>query len=104
MTDPTFRTRPGLRREELRYRFTVSRVDDAYLRAGVAGAYLPRVLLEVPHLPQEHVSGSVPCCAAMVLRYHGHPLGPDHFESILGTDALYGTPGRRLQALKPWGI
>lgn len=104
MSDRNFRLRPGLRQEEIRYRFRVARTTNAYLRAGVAGAYLPRVRLDVPHLTQEHVSESVPTCAAMVLRYQGLEMAPDLLASLLRTDDLYGTPSRRLGTLRAWGV
>lgn len=104
MSEPTFRLQPGLRQQFIRLKRSAARLPDAYLRAGVPGAYLPRVRLDVPHLTQEHVSESVPTCAAMVLQYHGVRMQPQHLSTILGTDELYGTPGRRLEVLKGWGV
>jgi hypothetical protein len=104
MTDPSFRLRPGVRREFVRFRTPVERTSEAFLRAGVAGAYLPPIRLEVPHLTQERLSDSVPYCVSMVQAAHGWDMAPGQLRTILRTDDVYGTPGRRLNALKAWGV
>lgn len=104
MSDPTFRLRPGLRREFVRYHYGAERTPDAFVRAGVAGAYLPRVLVDVPHFTQERLSDSVPCCVAMMLGSYGWEAEPERLRTVLRTDDLYGTSGRRLKELEPWGI
>ena len=104
MSEIPFRIRPGIRRQWIRYREQPVRPEEARLRAGVAGAYLRPVLLDVPHEPQARVSHSVPHAVAMVLRYYDRPADPERLAYLLRTDEHYGTPGRRLAWLKGWGI
>lgn len=104
MSDPTFRLRPGLRQELIRLRYSDPRSHEAYLRAGVPAAYLPRLRLEVPHQAQQSVSDSVPTCVSMLLASYGLDMPAAQLAGILKTDDLYGTPGRRLKALEAWGI
>lgn len=104
MSDSRFRIQLGLRQEWIRYRQPCTGSADAWLRAGVAAAYLPRVRLEVLHQPQERISESVPQCAAMVLDYHGRKVDAASLVSLLRTDEHYGTPGDRLELLKAWGV
>src|SRR5687768_7399185 len=103
MSEKPFRIRPTLRQEWIRYRENAAPPVEPRLRAGVAGAYLPRVLLPVPHLAQARVSESVPACAAMVMRSFGRRADVEWLSCLLRTDDLYGTPGRRLEWLKAWG-
>jgi hypothetical protein len=104
MPEPRFHIRPTIRQEWIRYQRQATRTENAYLRAGVAGAYLPRLRLEVPHEPQERVSHSVPQCVAMVLRYYGLRASADWLACLLRTDDFYGTPGKRLEWLRGWGV
>lgn len=104
MSDPIFRLRPGLRREYLRFRSASPGVHEAYLRAGVAAAYLPRLRLDVPHRMQEAIADSVPTCVSMMLESYGMEMPAAQLATILKTDDLYGTPGRRLEALRAWGV
>lgn len=112
MAEFRFRIRPEIRKEWIRYQDQTVRFDEAPLRAGVAGAYLPRLLLDVPHRPQEQLMSSVPHCVSMVLEYWCQRAGavppawsgPDWLGDVLGTDEYQGTPGRRLQWLRAWGV
>src|SRR5687767_12729639 len=104
MSDPRFQIRPTLRQEWIRYRQHTVPSLEPRLRAGVAGAYLPRLRLEVPHEPQLQVSYSVPQCVSMVLDYYGRPMDVDWLAHLLRTDDLYGTSGRRLGWLRGWGF
>lgn len=104
MSELPFRIRPAIRREWIRRREKTFPSDQAFLRAGVAGAYLPPIRLEVPHLPQAQLSLSVAQCVAMVLRHAGRIAHPEWIASLLGTDDTGTTPGRRLKWLRAWGV
>jgi len=112
MSEFDSRFRQTARKGWIRYREPQELPREASLRAGVAGAYLPRVLLDVSHRPQEAVSQSVPHAVSMVLRYRARAAGleppvwaePDWLAEILGTDRGTGTPGRRLQRLRAWRL
>jgi hypothetical protein len=104
MSERSFRPRPTHRLEWIRHQDRSLFRGAPPPRAGVAGAYLPRLRLEVPHLPQERLSWSVPHCAAMVSAYYERPLSPEWLAGLLGTDDFYGTPGGRLEWLRGWGL
>jgi hypothetical protein len=108
MSDPSFRIQPKHRRElRLEWIRQPERPRgsfSAWLRAGVAGAYLPPIRLDLPHIPQEQLAQAVPACAAMVLHAYGIPADPALLSQVLRTDEFHGTPGKRLKALKPYGI
>ena len=112
MSEFRFRLRSTVRPEWVRYREDTLPLEEPPLRAGVAGAYLPRVRLEVPHMPQLRVGESVPQCAAMILEYHFRRAGKeppvwagaDWLAELLGGDERRGTPGKRLERLRPWGL
>jgi hypothetical protein len=103
MSERPFRIRPTLRQEWIRYRQKPARLTEPRLRAGVAGAYLPPVLLPVPHEQQTRVSDSVPACASMVFRYYERPGDVAWLAGHLRTDDYDGTPGLRLGWLRGWG-
>jgi len=107
MEDPRFRFTPidraTLRQEWIRHQDQKVR-SGTPARAGIAGAYLPHFRLDVPHLPMRELSRSVPHCAAMVMAYHGLETNPGWLAALLRTDELAGTPGRRLQWLRAWGM
>ncbi len=104
MSEPFYRNRPGVHRRWIQYTHDSEPSADAFLRAGVSGAYLPRLRLEVPHHPQTRVSHSLPQCLAMVLEYQGRRMDPDTLAFLLRTDEAHGTPGRNLLWLRAWGI
>ena len=97
------RTRATLRQEWIRYRQRPQYPDAGACRAGVAGAYLPPLLLDVPHEVQQRVSSSVPHCVSMVMRYHGAEPDVEWLAELLRTDEERGTPGARLEWLRAWG-
>jgi len=103
MHESSFRISPTHRLEWIRRREKRLRLEDGFLRAGVAGAYLPRVRVYVPHLPQERLSHSVPQCVAMALRSQGRDADAEALADLLRTDEDSGTPGERLEWLRPWG-
>ncbi len=111
MSEFESRSRPTLRTEWIRYR-SAGPPGQVPLRAGVPGAYLPRLLLRLPHQPQQRLSASVPQCAAMVLDYHLRERGlprpawvdTEWLAELLGTDEERGTPGGRLERLRFWGV
>lgn len=104
MSEPFYRIRPGIHRRWIQYTHDSEPSADAFLRAGVSGAYLPRIRLELPHHPQAHVSYSLPCCLAMVMEYQGRPMDPDYLAFLLRTDEAQGSPARNLLWLRAWGI
>jgi hypothetical protein len=104
MSDNPFRPRPTLRQKWVRRQYRRFTPEEGWLRAGVAGAYLPRLLLDVPHQPQARVAEAVPQCASMVLRYHGAELGAEELACLLRRNDLHGTQGRRLEWLRGWGV
>jgi hypothetical protein len=104
MADYSFRPRPGVRTEWIRYRLKNLRARGEFTRAGVAGAYLPRIRLDVPHLVQHGTALSVPTCASMVLAHHGVEMSADYLASVLHSGDEEGTPGERLRVLQAWGI
>jgi hypothetical protein len=112
MADFEFRLRREVLRPWVRYREPEQRLQEAPLRAGVAGAYLPRVLIGVAHQTQSQVSHSVPHAASMVLLAEAERRGQaprtwmeaDWLAEILGTDESGATPGKRLERLRAWGV
>lgn len=104
MSDSTFRLRPGLRQEWIRYRHKSLRPDEGWLRAGVAGAYLPPLRLCVPHETQSAVSESLTRCAMMVLRSYGLAADAEHVARVLEADEIHGPTPQSLSKLGAWGI
>lgn len=104
MGDSSFRIRPGLRQEWIRYRHKSLHPDEGWLRAGVAGAYLPPMRLAVPHETQAAVADSIPRCAAMVLRAYGLTMDAERLGWLMETDDLRGPAPRSLARLGAWGI
>jgi hypothetical protein len=112
MREFRFRIQPTLRKEWIRYQERAFRPTEMPLRAGVAGAYLPRLRLDVPHEAQEQLAHSVPQCVSMALRYGYEATGtvppvwtsPDWLADLLSAREETGTPGRRLAWLRAWGV
>jgi hypothetical protein len=112
MSEFPSRLRSTLRLEWIRYREQLLPSADPPLRAGVAGAYLPRLLLEVPHASQERLSDSVPQCVSMVMEYYASRGGtaapgwaqPDPLADLLQLDEEGKVPGARLEWLRAWGL
>lgn len=104
MPEPFFSLRPGLDRKPIQPSHDAAPQAGDFLRAGVAGAYLPPVRLEVPHRSLERISDGVPQCVAMVLQYYGRWIDPELLASYLMTDEVRGTDGRNLDWLRAWGI
>lgn len=102
--DPRFKIRPGFTQEELRRPLQQPSGENPYLRAGVAGAYLPPVRISVPHRMQEGVSGSVSACAAMLLAYHELPADMEPLHELLGGFSAAGIPGRNVTRLAAFGL
>ncbi len=104
MSDSRFEIRPALREQWIRLRRDPAAWEDPYLRAGVAGAYLPPVRLSVPHRVQAGVSSSIPACAAMLLAYHELPADQERLTALLGADGPEGARGRGLARLGACGL
>ena len=104
MPEPFFRLRPGLDRKPIQFVHDVSPEAGDFLRAGVAGAYLPPLRLSVPHRAMERTSFGVPQCLAMVLEYYGRSVDPEFLAGLLRTDETYGTHARNLEWLRAWGV
>jgi hypothetical protein len=104
MADSRFRLRPGIRHEWIRHRQTSFPPDAGRTRAGVAGAYLPPLLLDVPHQVQTSVSESVACCVAMVMRSYGLEAEADRLAWVLSDNDPVGATGRSLRSLRAWGV
>jgi hypothetical protein len=83
MGEQAFYFRTGLRSQWIRYRHQGLRSGERYVRAGVAGAYLPPVRLNVPHEVQTRVGDSLSCCAVMVARAYGIEIGGDAIHRLL---------------------
>lgn len=106
------RLRTTLRTEWIRHDDRVPAPREAAARAGVAGAYLPPLRLELPHRQQERLGDSVPLCVSIVLEYWCRQAStvqpawarPDWLSMLLRTDAAEGTPGLRLEWLRGWGV
>jgi ABC-type bacteriocin/lantibiotic exporter with double-glycine peptidase domain len=41
------------------------------------------IILSVPHIPQREQGECLTACAAMMLRYMGHPVNYDHLMKLL---------------------
>ena len=104
MSDSRFRLRPGVRHEWIRHRQTSFPLDAGRTRAGVAGAYLPPLLLDVPHQVQTTVSESVACCVAMVMRCHGLDEEADRLAWVLSDPNPYGSISGGIRSLRAWGV
>lgn len=104
MGDSSFRIRPGLRQEWIRYDHRRPRPEEGWLRAGIAGAYLPPLRLAVPHETQAAVAESIPRCAAMVLRAYGMATDGERVSRLLEADELCGPTPRSLAVLGAWGV
>ena len=104
MSDPRFTLRPALRQEWIRRPQWQPHGENPYLRAGVAGAYLPPIRLCVPHRMQTDVSGGIPACAAMLLAYHELPGCQQQLGTLLGAASVHGIPGSHLQRLRAFGL
>lgn len=104
MSDSTFRLRPGMRQEWIRYRHKSLRPDEGWLRAGVAGAYLPPIRLAVPHQCQEAVAESVTRCVSMVLHSYGLAAEAEHVARVLDANEIHGPTPQSLARLGAWGI
>ncbi len=102
--DPRFKLRAALRQEEIHRSYPQTAGENPYLRAGLAGAYLPPVRLSIPHRVQEGVSGAVSTCAAMLLAYHELPHEPGALHELLGGESAAGIPGRNLTRIGAFGL
>ena len=106
------RLRTTLRSEWIRKNDRTPAYREAIARAGVAGAYLPPIRLEIPHRMQERVGDSVPLCVSMVLEYWCARANlelprwarPEWLSALLRTEELDGTSGQRLEWLYGWGV
>jgi len=103
MADSRFRA-PGLRQEAIRHRQRVFPLNAGILRAGVAGAYLPPLLLGVPHETQAEVDQSLTHCVSMVLRSYGLDAHAERVAWVLEADQWRGLSGNRLRGLRAWGV
>jgi len=103
MADSRYRV-PGIRQEWIRHRQRTFPLDTGILRAGVAGAYLPPLMLGVPHETQVEVEQSLTCCVSMVLRSYGLDAHAERVAWVLKADQARGVSGDRLRGLRAWGV
>lgn len=103
MADSRFRV-PGLRQEWIRHRQRRFPQDAGIQRAGVAGAYLPPLLLGVPHETQSEIDQSLTHCVSMVLRSYGLEAHAERVAWVLKADEFRGVSGNRLRGLRAWGV